>query len=44
MAQEPKQLVLLEGAEHRLEERRDELEALLRDWIPTTLAAAEATL
>ena len=43
MAQEPKKLVLLEGAEHRLEERRDELEALLRDWIPTTLTAAEAT-
>jgi pimeloyl-ACP methyl ester carboxylesterase len=43
-AQEPKQLVLLEGAEHRLEERRDELEALLRDWIPATLAAPEATL
>ena len=43
MALEPKKLVLLEGAEHRLEERRDELEELLRDWIPTTLSAAEET-
>jgi alpha/beta superfamily hydrolase len=38
-AQEPKQLVLYEGAEHRLEECRDELEELLSDWIPATLAA-----
>ena len=39
MAQEPKKLVLFEGAEHRLEECRDDLEDLLRDWIPATLAA-----
>lgn len=39
MAQEPKQLVLYEGAEHRLEECRDELEELLGQWIPETLAA-----
>ena len=36
-AQEPKQLVLYEGAEHRLEECKDELESLLLEWIPTTL-------
>jgi len=40
MAQEPKKLVLFEGAEHRLEECRDGLEDLLREWIPATLAAA----
>ncbi len=39
MAQEPKELVLYEGAEHRLEECREELETLLGDWIPATLAA-----
>ena len=39
MAQEPKQLVLYEGAEHRLEECRDDLEELLGNWIPETLAA-----
>jgi dienelactone hydrolase len=39
MAQEPKQLVLYEGAEHRLEECRDDLEELLGQWIPETLAA-----
>ena len=38
-AQEPKQLVLYEGAEHRLEECKDELETLLLEWIPTTLAS-----
>ncbi len=38
-AKEPKKLVLFEGAEHRLEECRDDLEALLSDWIPETLAA-----
>jgi alpha/beta superfamily hydrolase len=38
MAQEPKQLVLYEGAEHRLEECRDDLEELLGNWIPETLA------
>ena len=38
MANEPKQLVLYEGAEHRLEECRDELEELLGNWIPETLS------
>ena len=37
-AKEPKELVLFEGAEHRLEECRDELETLLSAWIPATLA------
>jgi len=40
MAQEPKKLVLFEGAEHRLEECREGLEDLLREWIPETLAAS----
>jgi len=40
MAQEPKTLVLYDGAEHRLEECRDELQDLLGEWIPATLAAA----
>ncbi len=39
-AQEPKQLVLYEGAEHRLEECKDELESLLLEWIPNTLTSA----
>jgi|TARA_B100000809_G_scaffold131896_1_gene129616 alpha/beta superfamily hydrolase len=39
MANEPKELVLYEGAEHRLEECRDDLESLLGQWIPETLAA-----
>jgi len=43
MAQEPKELVLYEGAEHRLEECRDDLEELLGEWIPETLAT-ETTL
>ena len=38
-AREPKQLVLYEGAEHGLRECREELEDLLRQWIPDTLAA-----
>ena len=38
-AQEPKQLVLYEGTEHRLEECKDELESLLLEWIPTTLTS-----
>jgi len=38
-ALEPKQLFLYDGAEHRLEECRDDLEKLLNDWIPATLAA-----
>ena len=37
-ALDPKKLVLFEGAEHRLEECREELEQLLREWIPATLA------
>ena len=36
-AKEPKELVLFEDAEHRLEECRDELETLLAAWIPATL-------
>ena len=39
LAKEPKELVLYEGAEHRLEECRDELEDLLGRWIPETLAS-----
>ncbi len=39
-AQEPKQLVLYEGAEHRLEECKEELESLLLEWISTTLTPA----
>ena len=41
MAKEPRELVLYEGAEHRLEECREELETLLGDWIPTTLVSKE---
>ncbi len=41
-ALEPKQLVIYDGAEHRLEECRVELEQLLSDWIPATLAATVA--
>jgi len=37
-AREPKELVLYDGAEHRLEECRVELEKLLGEWIPATLA------
>lgn len=37
-AKDPKELVLYEGAEHRLEECRDDLESLLGRWIPETLA------
>ena len=39
-AKPPKELVLYEGAEHRLEECRAELETLLSNWIPATLAEA----
>ena len=38
-ALQPRKLVLYEGAEHRLEECREELETLLGDWIPAALAA-----
>ena len=41
-AREPKQLVLYDGAEHGLRECREELEELLRQWIPATLAASPA--
>jgi len=43
-AREPKQLVLYDGAEHRLEECQEELEALLTEWVPKTLAASPPTL
>ena len=36
-AQEPKRLVLYDDAEHRLEECKQELAALLTEWIPETL-------
>ena len=39
-AQEPKQLVLYEGAEHRLDECAEDLDQLLMQWIPATLRAA----
>jgi hypothetical protein len=35
-AQEPKQLVLCEGAEHRLDECAAELDQMLTQWIPAT--------
>lgn len=37
-AKEPKELVLYDGAEHRLDECRAELADLLREWIPARLA------
>ena len=39
-AQEPKQLVLYEGAEHRLDECADALDQLFTPWIPATLRSA----
>ena len=39
-AREPKQLVLFEGAEHRLDECAAELDQLLMQWIPATLRSA----
>jgi len=39
-AQEPKQLVLYEGAEHRLDECAEDLDQLLTQWIPATLRAS----
>jgi alpha-beta hydrolase superfamily lysophospholipase len=42
-AQEPKRLILYEGAEHRLDECAAALEQLLTQWIPTTLHAAGAS-
>ncbi|MBM3943164.1 MAG: alpha/beta hydrolase [SAR202 cluster bacterium] len=38
-AKQPKEIVLFEGAEHRLEECREELEALLKRWVNATLRA-----
>ena len=43
-AQEPKELALYDGAEHRLDECRAELADLLREWIPARLSAAQRTL
>ena len=40
-AKEPRELVLYDGAEHRLDECRAELMDLLREWIPDKLAARE---
>ncbi len=40
IANEPKQLVLYEDAEHGLVECRDEMEELLSDWIPATLGVS----
>jgi alpha/beta superfamily hydrolase len=40
-AKRPKELVLYDGAEHSLEECRDELDELLGDWIPATLVSKE---
>jgi pimeloyl-ACP methyl ester carboxylesterase len=42
-AREPKQLVLFEGAEHRLDECAAELDQLLTQWIPATLCCAGGT-
>ena len=42
-AREPKQLVLYEGAEHRLDECTAALDQLLTQWIPTTLRSAVST-
>ena len=39
-AREPKQLVLFEGAEHRLDECAEDLDQLLTQWIPATLRAS----
>ncbi len=36
-AKEPRELALFEGAEHRLDECRDELMDMLREWIPDKL-------
>lgn len=38
-AKEPRELVLYDGAEHRLDECRSELMDLLREWIPARLTA-----
>jgi hypothetical protein len=41
-SREPKQLVLYEGAEHRLDECAESLGQLLTQWIPATLCASVA--
>ena len=41
-AKDPRELVLYEGAEHRLDECRDELADLLRRWIPGHLPTGAA--
>ena len=41
-AKEPRELVLYDGAEHRLDECRAELMDLLREWIPARLTASVA--
>lgn len=41
-AKDPRELVLYEGAEHRLDECRDELKDLLTRWIPDRLAPVVA--
>jgi alpha/beta superfamily hydrolase len=41
-AKDPRELVLYEGAEHRLDECRTELMDLLRRWIPDNLTSAGA--
>ena len=43
-AEEPKELVLFEGAEHRLEECRSALYELLSTWIPNKLSDSTKTL
>jgi fermentation-respiration switch protein FrsA (DUF1100 family) len=43
-AKDPKELVLYEGAEHRLDECREELGELLRAWIPARLAESAISL
>src|SRR5262249_16048183 len=42
-AQEPKHLVLYEGAEHRLVECAEALDQLLTQWIPATLRSSGGT-
>ena len=43
-AKDPRELVLYEGAEHRLDECRVELMDLLRGWIPERLGVVPAGL
>lgn len=39
LAREPKKLVILEGARHSLRQRREELRALVRDWLLARLGS-----